>query len=105
MAALAYCSLALHLSWKPLNNFGEVSYSAYLSHFAVVQLAEFFFLKAGIDLKTYASFFMGLVFVFVSTWIVSLGLRSMVEKPSSKIGKLFLGMFPDRALELRRELR
>lgn len=94
MAGGAYAVIIAQMSWAPLNKFGEISYSAYLSHFATVQVVEFAFKEAGIERFTYLGFIAAAASVFFLTWIVGLAMRHAIEKPSVNIGRIVVSILP-----------
>jgi peptidoglycan/LPS O-acetylase OafA/YrhL len=89
-AAITYAILKYGVSLKPLASFGEISYSAYLSHFAVIDLVKFVYERSGLDLNSYGGFAGGLAMVIAITWATGIAMRYCVEIPSSNVGKAII---------------
>jgi peptidoglycan/LPS O-acetylase OafA/YrhL len=85
IAAAAFCVLRFNLTCAPLNLFGEISYSVYLSHFAIIRLIELVFTYLHFDKTTYLSFTLGLLVAVLFCVIVGIFMRATVERPSSRL--------------------
>jgi exopolysaccharide production protein ExoZ len=96
LAIFAWLSLRYGVSLGPINFFGQVSYSIYLSHFAVIQFAEFAFREMSLNNHTLASFGAALILVLALCSAVGALLRKTIEAWSSKLGKLFIRKFVDK---------
>jgi exopolysaccharide production protein ExoZ len=93
-AMLSYFIMTYGISWAPLNALGQVSYSVYLAHFAIIDAVKFGFTLFGLNLETYLSFFVAASVVTCSCWLVGLLLRRFIEKPSSSVGRWVISKIP-----------
>jgi peptidoglycan/LPS O-acetylase OafA/YrhL len=87
----AYVVLSLQISWWPLNRLGAMSYSIYLTHFAVVRGVELLFRAASID--AHETWVFGLALALTVSCCVALGslLEATIESWSSALGKYIVG--------------
>jgi exopolysaccharide production protein ExoZ len=100
MAFIVYFIVKFDVSLTPINRVGEISYSVYLSHFAVISCVETSFAAFGFDRATYGSFFIALFLVAAICWAAGLVLRRVIEVPSSDVGRAII-----RRIEKRRMAR
>jgi len=98
LAACTYAAIKLGISLKPLELFGEVSYSVYLSHFAVISMAKWIFAKANVSMTNYAAFVLALTFVILISWAIGVAMRTFIEKPSSSVGRILVRGLPNSPL-------
>ena len=90
MLVFAYVVLSRGISWAPLDALGEVSYSVYLSHFAIIDGVALAFSSAGLSLKAYSSFAAAALGVIALSWIAGLVLRRLVERPSTDFARFII---------------
>lgn len=69
------------------NFLGKLSYSAYLSHFAVLSLEKMVLHEMGLTTPLAVQYFVLLIITLLLTMLISTFLRSFVEKPSLELCK------------------
>jgi exopolysaccharide production protein ExoZ len=105
LLAAAYVVLSLQISWRPLNRLGEVSYSVYLTHFAVVRGLELLFKTAAIETNQTWAWALALALTLSICLIIGSLLEATVEKGGSLLGRYVvdsLGSAPESDSRARR---
>ncbi|EJZ22460.1 acyltransferase [Rhizobium sp. Pop5] len=74
------------LRWKPVQALGQMSYSVYLSHMAVLVLAMLVLEKAGIT-STYLHAALLLIITLAGTLIISIASYNFIEVPFQRLGR------------------
>jgi peptidoglycan/LPS O-acetylase OafA/YrhL len=97
LACAVWCVVRLNISLSPISRLGELSYSVYLSHFAVISCVKILFDRLSLDRMTHSSFWMALVLVGLLCSIIGIVLRHLVEIPSSNMGRSLIKMIEQRA--------
>lgn len=87
MAVAVRLAVTYGISWRPLAMLGEVSYSVYLSHFAVLWTLSAAFIALDIPQRSVWSFYAALAIVTVASFAVGAVMRVLVERPSTEVGK------------------
>ena len=82
-----YLVLHLQISWRPLNRLGAISYSIYLTHFAVVQGLELLFKAASIETNQTWAYAIALIMTLCICAVLGSILEATVERWSSALGK------------------
>jgi peptidoglycan/LPS O-acetylase OafA/YrhL len=87
LAILATCAVILqfNLSWQPMNFLGEISYSVYLAHFAIIDAVSLLSNRIGMPVRGF-----GAIVTFALVLLASLVLgalsRATIERWSSNFG-------------------
>jgi peptidoglycan/LPS O-acetylase OafA/YrhL len=87
-------SLKLNLSFRPLNRLGELSYSIYLSHFAVIQGVQYIFQYEGIEQHSLPSLLVALATSLTLSWLVASALEVSLEALAASAGKKIVSAVP-----------
>lgn len=90
MISAAYLVVKFSVSLPAVNRVGELSYSIYLSHFAVISCVEMLSKSLGYNQASYPAFFAALVLVAALCYGLGLGLRRTIEIPSSNTGRAII---------------
>jgi peptidoglycan/LPS O-acetylase OafA/YrhL len=80
-------SFRFALMWRPINRLGQLSYSIYLIHFAVVEAVEWCFTRAGVDKHNILGFSVALTIVLILCWWLGALSERTVERAASQIGR------------------
>jgi exopolysaccharide production protein ExoZ len=72
--------------FTPIDRLGKVSYSTYLTHFAIIQMVKFLFAMLSIDMHSLAAFFGALALTIAFCYIIAAFLQVTLETWSSKMG-------------------
>jgi exopolysaccharide production protein ExoZ len=103
LLAAAYVVLSLRISWRPLNRLGEISYSVYLTHFAVVRGLELLFKTAAIDTNQTWAWALALALTLSICLILGSVLEATVEKGALLLGRYvvnFIGVPPENSSQV-----
>lgn len=88
LAALVWFCTSRNVSFRPINRLGQLSYSIYLTHFAIIQGVEIIFRTAGIkDLHSSTAFAAALILTILGCRLCSSILEKTVEKWSAQAGR------------------
>jgi peptidoglycan/LPS O-acetylase OafA/YrhL len=79
--------LKYRVTFRPLNRLGELSYSVYLAHFAIIQLVEFAFRSLSLEMHSMTSFLSALSLVLLLCYISASVSQITVERWSTMIAK------------------
>jgi exopolysaccharide production protein ExoZ len=77
---IVWLSLKFEISFRPLDRLGELSYSIYLLHFAVIYALEMLFRWADINQHSGLSFFFALQLTLIICWLLGTVFSITVEK-------------------------
>ncbi len=93
---MCFMSLAfrLGLTWSPVNRLGQLSYSIYLVHFAVIEGVEVSFKHLGISQHGVFGFLLGSSLVLAICWGLGIFFERTVELFSSRAGRLLIKALP-----------
>jgi exopolysaccharide production protein ExoZ len=84
----------LQLTFRPVNRLGQLSYSIYLIHFAVIVGVEWCFARAGADKHGLLGFTVALITVLFLCWWLGALLESTLERAASRIGRRLVNAVP-----------
>jgi len=79
--------LKYRMTFRPLNRLGELSYSVYLAHFAIIQFVEFVFQGLSFEMHSMASFLGALSLVLLLCYISASVSQITIERWSTMIAK------------------
>ncbi|MCG2633193.1 acyltransferase [Bradyrhizobium sp. WYCCWR 13023] len=96
MALLAYAIISIGFSWKPLASLGGISYSVYLSHFAILFCISAAFDWFSLSHTEVSSFFTALVLATLASAVVGRFSRRLIEEPSSDVGRWIISRYGTR---------
>jgi exopolysaccharide production protein ExoZ len=75
------------LTWKPINRLGQLSYSIYLIHFAVIDAVAWFLLQTSASTHGPLSFLIGFTGTLALCWLLGVLLQRTLERAASRLGK------------------
>ena len=90
VAALAVSVLfcvSKDVSFRPIDRIGQLSYSTYLTHFAIIQTVETLFIALGLELHSLAAFVSALILTVALCYVCASLLEATVEKWSALAGR------------------
>jgi peptidoglycan/LPS O-acetylase OafA/YrhL len=73
-------------TFRPINRLGQLSYSIYLIHFAVIAGVEWCWVRAGGDTHGLIAFFTCLTVALMLCWWLGVLLERTLERTSSRLG-------------------
>lgn len=98
MMIVVVVAFKLELALGPINRLGQLSYSIYLVHFAVIEGVELCFTRAGCDQHTVFGFLVGLFGVLAICWGLGVLFEKTLERTASRVGHRLVKAVPDRAI-------
>ncbi len=100
LSGFAWVCLQREFSFPLINRMGELSYSIYLSHFAIVEFVAYVFRALSFDLNSVSGFFVALAATLSLCYIAGAVLRATVERASYVATTLSLNYLSKRSLKL-----
>jgi peptidoglycan/LPS O-acetylase OafA/YrhL len=91
LLVFAFTACTFQLSWAPINRLGQLSYSIYLIHFAVIRFVEWCADQGSLEKEGPLAFLLALVAVLVISWALGVILARTVENASSQLGRRLIG--------------
>ena len=83
--------LKYRVMFRPLNRLGELSYSVYLAHFAIIQLVEFAFRGLSLEMHSMVSFLSALSLVLLLCYVSASLCQVTIERWSTMTAKRIIG--------------
>jgi exopolysaccharide production protein ExoZ len=90
LLVFSWACLKYQVTFRPLNRLGELSYSVYLAHFAIIQFVEFAFRRLSLEMHSMMSFLIALSLVFLLCYIAASASQITIERWSTMIAKCII---------------
>jgi len=97
LMALVVVAFKLELTCKPINRLGQLSYSIYLVHFAIIEGVEWSFIHANVDKHGLSAFFVALTSILALCWWSGVVFERTIEKAASRMGKSLVNVVSTQA--------
>ena len=79
-------------SWKPINRLGQLSYSIYLIHFAVIDAVAWCLMRTLGETYAPLVFLIGFTGTLTLCWLLGVFLQRTLERAASRLGKRLIEM-------------
>jgi peptidoglycan/LPS O-acetylase OafA/YrhL len=94
LVLFSWLCLSQNITLSPLPELGKISYSIYLTHFAVIELVEFLFRSLSIEMHSLWSFLGALTVIGILCCSIATFMRVTLEAWSSAIGEWLISRLP-----------